>query len=308
VNNTTRGRRGRTKADQNRARLAVLFVLPALLAYTVVIVAPSLVSFGLSLYRYHGAGDTPKFIGLRNYDDVVHDAAFRSSFTNTFKVLFIVGVAVFLASFVLTLAVREMRARGFLRAVLLFPFLVSPVIIAIAWGFMLDPTRGLANTTLHQLGLDSLKQVWLGPRLIFPMMMVGMAWMSTGFFVSILHAGLDRIPPYFYEDAELAGATRWQRFWSITLPLSRDVVGIMAVLWVITAMKTFEFIYAFTGVGTPPAARNWTASLYVYYVGFASNGLPDLGRACAMAVVMVAIIAVLVGLVRRATRREVIEF
>jgi raffinose/stachyose/melibiose transport system permease protein len=289
-------------------RIAFAFILPAFLIYTAIYVVPSIASVVLSLYRYSGTGDTPKYIGLHNYRNAVHDAAFRSSFVNTFKVLVFVGVAVFIASFVLTITIREMRGRGFVRAVLFFPYLVSPVIIAIVWGFMLDPTRGLVNTTLHQLGLDSLTQVWLGPQLIFPMMMIGMGWMSTGFFVTILMAGVDRIPTYYYEDADLAGASRWQKFRLITLPLSWDVVGIMAVLWVITAMKTFEFIYAFTGVGTPPAATNWTASLYVYYTGFASSGQPELGRACAMAVIMLLIIALLIALIQRVMRRERVEF
>jgi ABC-type sugar transport system permease subunit len=140
------------------------------------------------------------------------------------------------------------------------------------------------------------------------MMMIGMAWMSTGFFVTILMAGVDRIPDYYYEDAELSGASRWQKFRHITMPMSWDVVGIMAVLWVITAMKTFEFIYAFTGVGTPPAAANWTAALYVYYTGFASSGQPQLGRACAMAVIMLLIIGVLIAFIQRVMRREAIEF
>lgn len=294
------------KAGSRRAVL--LFLLPAFVVYTGVYVAPAIASVVLSLFRYSGTGDRPTWIGLRNFREAVHDAAFRSSFENTFKVLFFVGIAVFVASFVLTMTMREMRARGFVRAVLFFPYLVSPVIIAIVWGFMLDPTRGLVNTSLRQAGLGGLTQVWLGPELIFPMMMVGMGWMFTGFFVTILLAGVDRIPPYYYESADLAGASRWQKFRLITLPLSWDVVGIMAVLWVINAMKTFEFIYAFTGVGTPPSATNWTAALYVYYTGFAGSGQPELGRACAMAVIMLVIIGVLVLLIQRLMRRERIEF
>lgn len=283
-------------------------VLPAFVVYTIVWIAPSIVSVVLSFFRYSGTGDTPHYIGVRNYINALNDTAFRSSFANTFKVLFLVGIVIFVMTFILTVTAREMRGRGVVRAVLLFPYLVSPVILAIAWGFMLDPTRGMVNVTLRQIGLGSLAQVWLGPQLIFPMMMLGMAWMNTGFFVTILMAGMDRIPAYFYEDAELCGAGKWAKFWHITLPLCWDVVGIMAVLWVITALKTFEFIYAFTGVGTPPAASNWTASLYVYYTGFASQGEPALGSACAMAVIMLVIIGVLVLLVQRFMRREAVEF
>lgn len=291
-----------------RGRIRVPFVLPAALVYTIFFVVPSLAAVVVSLYRWQGVGDDPRWLGLSNYSRLLEDPIFRRAFLNTLLVLVVVGALVFALGFLFTVLVREMRGRGALRALIFFPAIVNPVVLAIAWGFILDPTRGALNTTLRSVGLGSLTQVWLGPDLIFPMILLTMAWMFTGLFTVILMAGVDRIPPSFYEDCEIAGASMWQQFRHVTLPLTWEVTAVAAVLWVITAVKSFEFIYAFAGVGADPPRTTWTASVYVYMTGFSSQGLPELGQASAMSVVMVVVVGVLAVLLRRVMRRQQVEY
>lgn len=293
---------------RQRRRLFLPFVLPAVVFYSLVFILPAVASAGISLFSWHGAGDPLKFIGIANYRHIVTDPTFRHSFLNSLQVLFFVGISTFLVSFAFTAFLRELRGQKLIRAILFFPHIVSPIVLAIAWGFILDPTRGALNTTLRQIGLDGLAKVWMGPDLLFKVMMLAMTWSAIGFYTTVLMAGVDRIPLSFYDDSDLAGANLWQKFRYITLPMNWDVVAVCAVLWTITAMQTFEFIYAFTGIGLLPSADHWTASLYVYAVGFSSAGLPEYGLGCAMAMVMLAVIAVLVLLVRRLTRREAIQF
>jgi len=293
---------------RQRGRIRLPFVLPATLVYSVFFVAPSLAAVVVSLYRWQGVGDDPRWLGLSNYTHLFQDPIFRRAFLNTLLVLVVVGVLVFAIGFLFTVLVREMRGRSLLRALIFFPAIVNPVVLAIAWGFILDPTRGVLNTTLRGVGLDGLTQVWLGPDLIFPMILLTSAWMFTGLFTVILMAGVDRIPPSFYEDCEIAGASLWQRFRHVTLPLTWEVTAVAGVLWVITAVKSFEFIYAFAGVGADPPRTTWTASVYVYMTGFSSQGLPELGRASAMAVVMVIVVGLLAVLLRRAMRRAQVEY
>ena len=262
----------------------------------------------VSLYRWQGVGDQPQWLGLDNYTRIVSDDIFRRSFLNTLAVLVIVGVIVFAVGFLFTVLVSDMRGKNLVRALIFFPSIVNPVVLAIAWGFILDPTRGVLNTTLEAIGLGSLTQVWLGPQLIFPMILLTMSWMTVGLFTVILMAGADRIPRSFYEECEIAGASTWQRFRMVTLPLLWEVAAVAAVLWVITAVKAFEFIYAFAGVGTDPPRTTWTASIYVYMRGFGSQGLPELGQASAMSVVMLLVVALLVVILRRIMRRQQVEF
>ena len=293
---------------KQRRRVRIPFIAPAALFYTVFFVTPSLASFVISLFRWQGAGDEPQWLGADNYRRLVNDAIFRGAFINTLVVLLVVGAIVFALGFLFTVLVAEMRGKNLIRALIFFPSIVNPVVLAIAWGFILDPTRGVLNTSLRTVGLDDFTQVWLGPQLIFPMILLTMSWMTVGLFTVILMAGADRIPRSFYEDCELAGASTWQRFRLVTLPLLWEVAAVAAVLWVITAVKAFEFIYAFAGVGTDPPRTTWTASVYVYMQGFGSQGLPEFGRASAMSVVMLVAIGCLVVLLRRLMRRQQVEY
>jgi raffinose/stachyose/melibiose transport system permease protein len=288
--------------------MSSVFVLPALTVYTLLFVAPAIVSVWISLYRWHGAGDTMRWGGLANYLHIVRDPLFRSSFGNSLRVLLAVGAVTFAVSFVFIMVLRELPGQSLIRAVLFFPHVVSPIVLGVAWGFILDPNNGALNVTLRALGLGGLAQVWMGPDLIFEVMMLGMAWTSIGFYTTILMAGVDRIPSSYYEECELGGANLWQKFRYVTLPLNWDVFSVAAVLWSIGAMKTFEFIYAFAGIGQLPSSDTWTSALYVYALGFSSNGPPQYGLACAMSVVMMLVVGLLVVLLRRLTRREAIQF
>ncbi|GAB3823722.1 carbohydrate ABC transporter permease [Dactylosporangium cerinum] len=220
--------------------------------YLAFVAGPAIAGIWISLHSWRGAGDPMRWVGLANYRRLWADDIFRTAFLNSLTILAVCGVAVFALAFVLTMALREMRARSLLRSLLFFPYIVSPIAIGVALGLLLDP-RGLANATLCSVGLDSLAQPWLAPDRLFSTILVGIVWVSSGFYVVILMAGMDRIPAYFYEDADLAGATPLQKFRHVTLPLSWDVVSVAAVLWVINSLKIFEFIYAFTGTGDSPA-------------------------------------------------------
>ncbi|HEX5993743.1 MAG TPA: sugar ABC transporter permease [Jiangellales bacterium] len=294
--------------SRHRRRLFVPFVAPALVVYTVLFVAPAVVSVWISLYSWHGSGDPMHFVGLRNYVHLANDPLFLHSFLNSLAILFVTGAITFAISLAFTIPLRHMWGRKIIRAILFFPQIVSPVVLGIAWGFILDPTTGALNTVLRHTGLGGLAQPWLGPDLIFKVILLISAWSSVGFYTTVLMAGVDKIPAHFYEEAELAGASAWQKFRYVTLPLNWDVLAMSGVLWVITSMKTFEFIYAFAGIGQLPSANTWTSALYVYAIGFSSSGLPQYGLASAMSVVMLLVIAILVVLLRRLSRREALEF
>ena len=219
------------------------------------------------------------------------------------------GAIVFFFSFLFTMFLRELRGKKFIRAVIFFPNIVPPVALAIAWAILLAPRNGLLNRLLETVGLESATQTWLGPDLIFKSIIAGLVWIYTGYFTTILMAGVDRIPKYYYEAAELEGASSRQKFSRVTIPLTWDVLSVAAVLWVITGIKTFEFIYAFGGSGTDPSASSWTLPVHLYVVAL-GNRTPilALGQGSAIAVVMVALVAVLILLLRRVMRRAIVEF
>lgn len=297
---------GTSPLERGRRRLLVLFVSPALLLYLAFVIVPSFAALWISFHKWTGIGPMT-WQGLRNYRQLLGDTTFHRAFLNTLVILVVAGVLVFAVSFVLTMLVREMRGRGFVRSVLFFPHIVSAIVLAIAWGFMFQHD-GVVNKVLDQVGLGPFE--WLAARNLFPVILVGLVWFSTGFYVTIILAGVDRIPTYFYEDAFLAGTNAFQRLRHVTIPLSWDVISIAAVFWTINSLKLFEFIYAFGGTTNdlPPTAV-WNSALFVYGESFGGRSPSYLfGYASASAMFMLALFAVFVVILRRVLRREAVEF
>lgn len=293
--------------ERRRRRLFYPFVLPALAVYLVFMIAPTLAATWISLNKWTGIGPMT-WQGLGNYAVLVQDSTFRAAFVNTLLILIVVGATVFAIAFVLTMLLREMRGRSFIRSVLFFPFIVSPIVLSIVWGFIFR-YDGLVNGVLGALGIDDPVK-WLGPAHLFQMIMLGLIWVNTGLFITIILAGVDRIPAYFYEDSAIAGASAWQRFRNITLPLSWDVVSVAATFWTISSLKLFEFIYAFGGTTNDlPPTGVWNSALFVYGETFGGRAPGfQFGYASASALFMLVIFAVFVVLLRRLLRRESIQF
>ncbi|MET9336393.1 sugar ABC transporter permease [Nonomuraea sp. NPDC003804] len=285
-----------------RRRMIGPFLLPALVCYTLVMIVPSVFTVWISFNDWAGAGPM-EWAGLGNYTEMVADPVFGRSFANTMKILFGVGAAVFVIAFVLTMLLQDMAGRKFVRAVVFFPSLVPGLVIAILWGFLLDPD-GLATSVLKSLGVPD-PPLWLAPENMFTTVMAGMTWLAAGTYTVIFMAAADRIPRTFYEAAELDGASAARRFWHITVPLTWDVIGVCAVLWAIGALKTFEFVLVFAGAaGSLPPTDLWTFSVYAYAGAFPSDGVPRYGIASAAAVLTMVLTVVLTLLVRRVMGRR----
>ncbi|UWZ34295.1 sugar ABC transporter permease [Dactylosporangium roseum] len=280
---------------------------PALVFYVVLFVVPILGAVWISFHEWAGSGPMT-WNGVDNYSGLVKDPLFRQSLANTLKLLFIVGIVVFVLSFAMTLILRDMAGRKLVRSVIFFPHLINALVYGVLAGFIFNP-GGLANSLLKPLGVDSPPE-WLAQDNLFPLIMLTMVWMTTGYYTTILMAGVDRIPRYYYEDCALAGANAWQRLRHVVLPLTWDVFGVCAVLWTISSVKIFEIVWIFggsSGNGIPPA-KTWTAAVYTYATAFSGDSIPAYGAATASAMLSLLLVTVLVVLLRRLMRRDVIEF
>ena len=290
-------------------RQAGVFIAPALTIYLLIIVAPAITTIWISFTEWKGIGDQARYVGLDNYRRLWQDQTFRGSFSRTLLLLVAGGLSVLVCAFVFTMLLREMRSKKLIRAVIFFPNIIPPVALAIGWGVLLAPRNGLLNGFLEAVGLSAATMTWLSPQLFFKSIIAGLVWIYTGFFATILMAGVDRVPAYFYEAADLEGASSRQKFFRVTIPLTWDVLSVCAVLWVITAVKTFEFIYALGGSGTDPSAASWTLPVHMYVIALGNRSpILALGQGSAIAVIMVALVGILVILVRRVMRRAVVEF
>lgn len=302
---TTRGGAAADPVSRRRRRLFWPFLAPTLLLYAAIVLGPLVYTAYLSLYRWRGIGPRT-FRGVGNYRQLFGDDAFRSSFVNTMIITIGVGAVVFVASFALTLVLRDMAGRRFARSVLFLPNIVAPIVLSILWGFVFR-SDGLVNRGLAAVGVAGPN--WLGSGNEFLMICVALVWIYTGFYVTILMAAVDNIPAYYYEDAKLAGANSLQRLWYITLPLSWDVISAAALLWTISSIKIFEFIYAFAGAsGYMPPLETWNSALFVYGQTFGGRtAVYQFGYASAAALTMLIPIGLLVLILLRLGRRESVQ-
>ncbi|TDU03468.1 carbohydrate ABC transporter membrane protein 1 (CUT1 family) [Streptomyces sp. 846.5] len=298
-------RAGAKRAPRDRIYRA--FSTPAILVYTFGFLAPSVYGVVISFSKWAGPGSDRSWIGFHNYVRILHDDAVRQAFINTLLIVLVGGAGVFGLAFLAMAVLRDMRGRAFVRAALYLPSIISMIAVGTSIGFLLNPD-GVVNKLLRVLGLHALQQPWLDPDHIFACILVGVVWMTSGFYIVLLMTAVDAIPKHLYEEAQLAGLTRLQQFRYITFPLSRDMIAIAAVLWTSNSLRTFDIVIGFVGsAGTPPLQSRTYAVQQWISAGNGTGGIPELGYGSAMATLLTLLTIVLVVLVRRLGRGDRLE-
>jgi ABC-type sugar transport system permease subunit len=190
------------------------------------------------------------------------------------------------------------------------PQIVPLIALSVLWTFVYNYDFGILNGIFRLFGLTDLgSTVWMGPDLIEWAVVVALIWTYAGFYIVLLMAAADRLPEDLYEAAIIEGASRFQIFRRITLPLIWNVVVIGIVLWIIDAMNQFDFVFAVGSTTGQPRQEIWTLPIYIFEQAFGQR-IPvfRLGYATAMAVALVALIVVMIVVVRRVLRRPVVEY
>jgi ABC-type sugar transport system permease subunit len=292
-----------------RRRMIVLFLAPALLLYLALLIVPALQAFVLSFYDTSGFGDSARFVGAGNYSRMLTDSIFWRSVQNTAAIMLVGGFAVFALAFLLTVLINSgLWGRKLFRALIFMPNVIAVVAITTFWSFVFMPRYGLLSNALKAIGLDGLAKIaWTAPENVFWSMLAGMVWLSSGFFMILILAGADKIPADMYEAAKLEGASQFQMFRFITVPMIWDVMVIAFVLWTIQAIKAMEFPYAFGGPNIDQ--HLYTTSIYLYIMGFGQREpVYALGYATAIGVVMLAMTVAAVLVLRLMLRRDRVEY
>ncbi len=290
-------------------RFIILLLLPASALYLTFFLVPTIQALVYSLYDWSGFGEAPRFIGMRNFQELMSDRLFWTSMGNTIAILIIGGIVIFGIAFVMTMMLSSgIRGKKFFRGVIFLPNIIAVIALTTLWGYMYTPRTGLFAAVFDALGLTELARFpWMGPDTIAAAMMIAIIWIEVGFYVVLLLAGVDKIPPDFYESAKLDGATDFQQFRHITVPLLSDVIAIGMVLWSIHAVKIFEFPFAFTGL--EPNPNSYTVAVYLYILGFGQRQpIYRLGYATAVGVMLLLVVILIVLVLRRVTRREVYQY
>ncbi len=248
-----------------KTRFGLLFALPAFLFFGYFYVYPLSQTFYVSLFRW-GLLDTPSFIGLENYTRLFADREFLNSIVVTFFYAF--GTVIPIWAIALGLALVFNQAFRFRQGYLTtyyVPAVISLTVWSLIWLFLYDPSYGLFTAFLRLIGLGGLRMLDT-PGMALPAMVILSVWKGTPVYMIIFLAGLRAIPTDYYEAAKVDGASSWQRFLYITLPMLRPVMLYVIVISVIEAFKVFTPMYLITRGG--PGSDTRVLPMFIFQNGF----------------------------------------
>lgn len=298
----SRQKQPRTFEQQNR-RLKWLMLSPALLFVGAMIIFPLVFTLNLSLTDSFGAVNAERrFLGLQNYSDALTDTRrFWPALGRT--AVFTIGAVVL--ETVLGLAIAMLMRKPFtgiriVRTILMVPLLATPVAIGILWLLILDPTTGIANHLLEMVGIP--RQEFLGSvTQSLPVLMLLDVWQWTPMMTLLMLAGLSTLPDEPEEAALVDGATAWQRFRYVVLPMLSTVIVTALVLRAVDALKTFDLLYATKGPGGGSDFEAETLNVYAYGLTF---DYQEYGLAAAVLVLFTLLIIGVVIVLRSRSRSQ----
>jgi multiple sugar transport system permease protein len=245
----------------NRHFLGLLFMLPAAALLILFLTYP--LGLGVWLgFTDAKVGRTGEWIGIENYEYLITDSVFRLSVWNTFLYTVIASVIKFALGLWLALLLNEhLPFKAFVRAIVLLPFIVPTVLSAIAFWWLYDAQFSVISWTLTRLGLIDTYIDFLGePNLARASVIAANIWRGVPFIAICLLAGLQTISPSLYEAAAIDGATPWQKFWNVTLPMLTPIIAVVMTFSVLFTFTDFQLIWVLTR-GGPINATHLMATL-----------------------------------------------
>ena len=288
-----------------------IFVLPNLLIFGIFILFPMLLNF---VYAFTGGTeffpDQRPWVGTANFEQLLdcenfldpntcrEDLFWRAVFNTGRYVILQVGLMVLVSLATALVLNQKIKARGFFRSVYFYPVLLSPIVVALIWKWILQE-NGLLNGIIISLGYEKLPFLVDAQWARFWVVIISV-WAFMGFYTLILLAGLQSIPSDLYEAASIDGANKWNSFVNITMPLLMPQMVVVLVLSLIRAVQIFDVVFAFTGGG--PGTATLYLVQYIYSKGFSSPS-KQFGLAAAASLFMAGVLVVLI-LVQQLRRRE----
>jgi multiple sugar transport system permease protein len=287
--------------ERGERRLGLALLAPAFLLLTGVVLYPIadliVTSFQFSQLTQPWMG-TP-FVGFENYARALGDERFWDATLHTvLYILVTVPGAVVVGLGLALLANQPFRIKWPVRLGLLLPWALPLVFSGLIFRWFFEYSQGLVNNALLAVGLSA--KPWLtDPTLAFTAICIAIIWKTSSFVALVLLAGLQTIPRSLYEAAEIDGATRWQQFVEITLPMLRPAIVVALIFRTITSIQTFDIPYAMTNGG--PGNATETLAMYIHKT---TIDFLDLGYGSALAVLMFIVSAIATAGYLRHTRRD----
>ena len=270
----------------------ILFLLPAAAVYLIFAVIPFFDSFLLSFHEWNGFSER-KFVGLQNYIDAMGDDTFITAIKNSVylgfaSAVFSVVLGVLMAWLLLYVG---RRWGGFFRTILFSPSMIPSVITALIFSFVFEPEIGILNSLLNAVGLENLTQAWLtNQSTAINCILFVSVWKQIGLTMVLCFAGMQGVDASLVESARLDGATDFQVFRKVILPLIMPFVQLSAIFAVMNGIKIYDTVVALTDGG--PARSTMVMPMWILQQSFSYN---EYGYGAAMSIIFVVI--VLLGMI-----------
>jgi ABC-type sugar transport system permease subunit len=262
-------------------------------------VLPMIYGVWMSLQKVDVVRGTSSFIGLGNYLRLFHDRQFGLSVLNTAWYTLTVVPLIVIGSIAIAVFLRESRpARLIARVGFYIPFVLSPVVVATSWKWLLNEDLGVIDGFLKWAGMSTIP--WLSADFYARVsVVIASVWNLVGFYMLMVLAGLSQIGPELYEAARIEGAVAWQRFWHITLPMLRPTILLVVILSLVHATQAFETILLLTDGGPGSATRLVVQNMYQ-----SAFGRLEPGYGVAQAVVLLPVILFVAWLQTRIFKQD----
>lgn len=280
-----------TRAGREQERLGWLLILPTIVVVVAVALYPLIETFRLSFTNYRSSRpDRWRYVDFKNFQDLLSDTTFHTALKNTLILtVTAVGLETILGMIVALTIHSSFRGRGFVRTSMLVPWAIPTVVSALLWSWMLHDRYGIINSALIQAGFERFRGFnWVGdPGTALISVVAVDVWKTTPFMALLILAGLQVIPEDVYEASRVDGASKWQQFWQITLPLLKPALLVALIFRTIATFMIFDLIYVMKSYSTA------TMSVAVYAQRELMNN-QRLGYGSAVAVVIFICIGLLV--------------
>ena len=296
------------KSKKYSKSLFIFFSLaPAMILYILFRIIPTFQVFRMSLFKTSALSKKEKFVGFDNFISLFQDKAFIKSFQNTILLIVVVTIvtlvlAVFFAAILTT---EKIRGSNFFRIIFYIPNILSIVVVSGIFSAIYDPGRGLIDSMLHIAGLKGPKAGWLGDQnIVIYSIAMALIWQAVGYYMVMYMAGMANIPDSLYEAAELDGAGKINKFFTITLPLVwLNIRATLSFFIISTINLSFLLVVPLTDGGPDGATEVFLS--YMYKQAYTNQSY---GYGMAIGVMVFVFSFALSGLISAVTKREILEY
>ena len=256
------------KTTAKELRIEILFLLPALVIYSVYFVLPVPLAGFYSLFSWSGLSNAKDFVGLQNWSAMFHDEVFLKSLGNNLTLIFYSLAVQLSGGLLLALFLKwNLKGAGLFRIVYFIPMMISAVAIGLSAQYIFDTNLGLVNMVLEKIGMSEFVRSWLGDaRYAFSTVASVICWQYIPYYMIIYSAALSTIPADLYEAARIDGASSVKSFFTITVPFLSNTIKSTVILIVVGSLKYFGLIFVMTEGG--PNHSSELLATYMYKQAF----------------------------------------